>query len=123
MEVFIRLSVRSRCTDQALGLGHDSEIMCMLLLIPEDLGLIPGVRIECLCCLAELWLQSWWFLLCVSNMCLSCQVPCARTGDEDNPQLPASVLCQGNSVLLWIKAFLRLLMLFCPHYLEYRPFK
>lgn len=37
-------------------------------------------------------------------------------------QVFSSVLCQGNSDL-WIKTFLRLLMLFCPHYLEYRPSK
>lgn len=123
MDVLIRLLIRSGCTDRALGLGCDSKIMCVLLLIPEELGLVPRVRVECPCRLAELWPQSWRFLLCVCNVHLSCQVPCARTRDEDNPQLFASVLCQGNSVLLWIKAFLRLLMLFCPHYLEYRSFK
>jgi len=105
VEVLIRLWIRSRCADGALGLGRDSEIVCVLLLLPEELGLILRVTVERLCCLAEPWLQSPWFLLCVSITCLSCQVPCATTGDEDNPQLFASVLCQGNSGLLGSRLF------------------
>lgn len=54
--------------DRGLGLGCDSEIMCMLLLLPEDLGLTPTVSEECRCHPTEQRLQSWWFHtpMCVS---------------------------------------------------------
>lgn len=111
MEVLTKLSMRSRGNDRALWLGCSSEIMRILLLIPEELVLVPRVRLSVCATLQSSGFRAGGFCS------LSYQVPCIRTGDED------SGLCQGTSILLWIKAFLRLLMLFCPHYLEYRPFR